>query len=193
MLNIIILVLLSYVCFTNQQCGTPIECYSQVLELLKQDRSEMKQQRDFYKKQYDELKNEFNSKLEGIRNYVNQPWNYITPMQLLTSINLSTTLAAFPMTTLPKDAKKVLIYAKVHSGASTIDYEIELKIGTKVINGIGFQNLTFHPYTQNAWSYNSQVFEFDIINDSNLYVQTTVNVAQLTSLGITVELIAWKN
>ena len=218
---IVCLLISTFITNTRQeQCGTPIECYTQAIELLKQDRNEMKRERDIFKKQLDEIqtllsakigacektlaelslnvekskteiKSEISNSITATRNYINQPWTYISPVQLLKTNQLSTTVIAYPMV-VPKNAKKVLIYARLSSGFANMSSEIDVKIGTKLNSNYGYQYLYCYTYNQNAISMNSQMFEFNVTDDFNLYVQSNLNSA-ISNFSLSIQIVAWNN
>ena len=61
---------------------------------------------------------------------------------------------------IPKNSKKVLINAAIHSGDVVYNENINIKIGTLLNPGIGYQYLNFRSYNQNA--FNSNICEFEL-------------------------------
>ena len=57
----------------------------------------------------------------------------------------------------PNDAKKVIVYAKVQSGnVPGQDKSGELVVSSTTITGFIERKLSYHVYHQNSWSFNSE-------------------------------------
>ena len=92
---------------------------------------------------------------------------------------------------IPSNSRKVLINAVIHSGSANNRDNANIKFGTLLSSGIGYQYLSFRPYRQDAYNSNSQMFELDIEKDTNLYVESDIADSS-SNFTLFAVVIAWK-
>lgn len=179
--NIIILLLIIPL-MASQDCSSPVECYTKAISILEKDRQEMRRIAEKFENMYLNLEKEnlnlkekITSLETSLKNYVDRPYVSLNNI-IYKSQSLSTNLSAITLNEIiPKEAKKILVYAGISSGFGN-QGKGYVYISTKLNGNLTKRILRYDNYKQDAWNTNSEIFEIDIDGgDLNLYYSSDIN------------------